>query len=132
MIGDDTIGLLARSAAQVFEVAGIGVIVAGSLVAVVLFAMGMVRLQTYGQREKADDPVAIFRRALGRSILVGLELLVAADIIRTLAVDPTIDSVLVLAVIVLIRTFLSFSLEVEIDGRWPWQKQTPSTKEGGP
>lgn len=132
MIGDDTIGLLARSAAQVFEVAGIGVIVAGSLIAVVLFAMGMVRLQTYGQREKADDPVAIFRRALGRSILVGLELLVAADIIRTVAVDPTIDSVLVLAVIVLIRTFLSFSLEVEIDGRWPWQKQTPSTKEGGP
>lgn len=63
-----------------------------------------------------------FRRVLGRGILIGLELLVAADIIRTVAVTPTIESVSVLALIVLIRTFLSWSLEVEISGRWPWQK----------
>lgn len=63
-----------------------------------------------------------FRRFLGRSILLGLELLVAADIIRTVAVTPTLESVAVLAGIVLIRTFLSFSLELEITGRWPWQK----------
>ena len=60
---------------------------------------------------------------MGRSILLGLELLVAADIIRTVAVTPTFESVGVLAIIVLIRTFLSFSLELEITGRWPWQKQ---------
>ena len=71
--------------------------------------------------------VADFRSSLGRSILLGLEFLVAADIINTVAVEPTISSLLVLAGIVLIRTFLSFSLEVEIDGRWPWQKgQKPS------
>ncbi len=61
------------------------------------------------------------RQALGRAILLGLELIVAADIIRTVAVSPTFRSVGVLAVIVLVRTFLSFSLQVELDGRWPWQ-----------
>jgi uncharacterized membrane protein len=66
--------------------------------------------------------VANFRSGLGRSILLGLEFLAAADIINTVAVEPTVESLIVLADIVLIRTFLSFSLEVEIDGRWPWQK----------
>jgi uncharacterized membrane protein len=63
-----------------------------------------------------------FRRVLGRAILLGLELLVAADIIKTVAVTPTLESVAVLGMIVLIRTFLSWSLELEITGRWPWQK----------
>ncbi len=63
-----------------------------------------------------------FRQQLGRVILLGLELLVAADIIRTVAVTPTLDSVVVLGVIVLVRTFLSFSLEVELTGHWPWQR----------
>ena len=66
----------------------------------------------------------MFRRHLGRSILLGLELLVAGDIIRTVAVTPTLASVMVLALIVVIRTFLSFSLELEITGRWPWQQRT--------
>lgn len=60
------------------------------------------------------------RATMGRAILLGLELMVAADIIYTVAVEPTLDTVLVLGVIVLIRTFLSLSLEVEISGRWPW------------
>ena len=63
-----------------------------------------------------------FRQQLGQTILLGLELLVAGDIIRTVASQPTLTSVAVLASIVLIRTFLSFSLEVEMTGRWPWQK----------
>jgi len=62
------------------------------------------------------------RQQLGRSILLGLELLVAADIIPTVAVTPTLTSVAVLGGIVPIRTFLSFSLQLEISGRWPWQK----------
>jgi uncharacterized membrane protein len=62
-----------------------------------------------------------YRADLGRGILLGLELLVAADIIGTVAVTPTLQSLAVLGLIVLIRTFLSFSLEVEIEGRWPWQ-----------
>ncbi|SIR64890.1 Protein of unknown function [Microbacterium sp. RURRCA19A] len=71
---------------------------------------------------REPDVYSRFRRFLGRSILLGLELLVAADIIRTVAVTPTLASVGVLAAIVLIRTFLSWSLELEITGRWPWQK----------
>ena len=63
-----------------------------------------------------------YRQHLGRAILLGLEFLVAGDIINTVAVDPTFRSVGVLAGIVVIRTFLSFSLEVEIDGRWPWAR----------
>jgi uncharacterized membrane protein len=61
------------------------------------------------------------RLDLGRGILLGLEFLVAADIIRTVAVTPTLEGVLILGLIVLIRTFLSMALEVELEGRWPWQ-----------
>jgi len=70
-----------------------------------------------------------YRRGLGRSILLGLELLVAGDIIRTVAIDPTFTSVGVLAVIVAVRTFLSWSLEVELQGRWPWQGGEAATAE---
>lgn len=68
-----------------------------------------------------------FRQDLGRGILLGLEFLVAADIIRTVAVAPTLESVLVLGLIVLIRTFLSFALQLEVDGHLPWQR--PKTTE---
>jgi len=68
-----------------------------------------------------EEAYRIVRTVFGRSILLGLEFLVAADIIRTVAVQPSLQNVAVLGLIVLIRTFLSFSLEVEIDGRWPWQ-----------
>ena len=62
------------------------------------------------------------RRNLGRSILLGLEVLIIGDIVRTIIVEPTLESVGVLAAIVLIRIVLSFSLEVEIDGTWPWRR----------
>jgi uncharacterized membrane protein len=61
------------------------------------------------------------KRRLGKTLLLGLEILVAADIVRTVALEATLESVLVLALLVLIRTFLSWALEVEIEGRWPWQ-----------
>jgi uncharacterized membrane protein len=61
------------------------------------------------------------RRDLGKAILVGLELLVAADIIRSVALDPTFATICVLGLIVVVRTFLSWSLELEVNGRWPWQ-----------
>ena len=75
------------------------------------------------------DAYQQLRRRLGRAILLGLEFLVAADIIGTVLVDPTLASALALGLIVLIRTFLSWSLEVEIEGRWPWQK-SPARSEG--
>jgi uncharacterized membrane protein len=62
-----------------------------------------------------------FRNRLGRAIILGLELLVAADILRTISTEPTLQQVVVLGIVVLIRTFLSFSLEIELEGRWPWQ-----------
>ena len=99
------------------EIAGTAIIVVGAFGSLGLFLLAMARRT--GAREAL---IADFRSSLGRSILLGLEFLVAADIINTVAVEPTIQSLLVLAGIVLIRTFLSFSLEVEIDGRWPWQK----------
>ncbi|MFP2897602.1 DUF1622 domain-containing protein [Corallococcus sp. 4LFB] len=114
----DFVGL----AAQLFEVSGVGVMVLGAWVSVA-FALrnvrGPGRAGAYRQ----------LRHHLGRAILLGLELLVAADIIRTVAEAPTMEQVLILGLIVLIRTFLSFTLEVEIDRRWPWQSR-PGDKEG--
>lgn len=75
---------------------------------------------------KHDKVETIFlqvRQRLGRGILLGLEFLVAADIIHTVAVELTFETVGILAIVVLIRTFLSFTLEMELSGRWPWQKK---------
>ncbi len=75
----------------------------------------------YRRGTQGTEAFHSFRRNLGYGILLGLEFLVAGDIINTVAVEPTFASVGVLAAIVLIRTFLSFTLEVEMTGRWPWQ-----------
>lgn len=109
--------------AQWFELAGIGAIILGAVLATVQFALSVLRGEVQRGAEGREGVLPAFRRTLGRSVLTGLELLVAADIIRTVAVEPTLNSVLVLGLIVIIRTFLSFSLEVEIDGKWPWQQR---------
>jgi uncharacterized membrane protein len=94
---------------------------------VVVIAAGIVyfTVRAVGQREvtSTKDRYRTYRQGIGRVILLGLELLVAGDIIRTVAVSPTFRTAGVLAVIVLIRTFLSFTLEVELEGRWPWQQR---------
>ena len=100
---------------KVIDAVGVAVIVIGAVAAGALTVPGL--------RRRDPDVYRIFRRQLGRAILLGLELLVAADIIRTVAITPTLESVAVLAGIVLIRTFLSWSLELEISGAWPWQKR---------
>ena len=73
--------------------------------------------------KRQSSAYSVYREQLGRGLLIGLEVLVAADIIRTVAITPTLDGVLVLGVIVLIRTFLSMALQVELEGRWPWQSR---------
>ncbi|ASN19259.1 DUF1622 domain-containing protein [Arthrobacter sp. YN] len=103
------------------DFAGVAVMVIGALVSVPMALRGYQPKRASGLTP--FSPYRSYRQLLGRSILLGLELLVAADIIRTVAVTPTFESVGVLAIIVLIRTFLSFSLELEITGRWPWQKE---------
>ena len=108
------------------DAGGVAIVVVGVVVATVL------ALRTLLSRQPGS--YESYRRLLGRSILLGLEFLVAADIIRTVAVTPTFRSVGVLAVIVVIRTFLSFSLELEITGRWPWQKKpepAPASQQPG-
>jgi uncharacterized membrane protein len=110
---------LSRAMEQVatgVEVLGIVTIVVGLAVALVQAA----RLLLQGQG--GDGAYRAVRTVFGRSILLGLEFLVAADIIRTVAVEPSLENVGVLGLIVLIRTLLSFSLEVEIDGTWPWRR----------
>jgi uncharacterized membrane protein len=98
------------------EIAGTAIIVVGAFGSLFVF------LHAFGRGGSKEESVAAFRSNLGRSILLGLEFLVAADIINTVAVEPSLHSLAVLAGIVLIRTFLSFSLEAEIEGQWPWRK----------
>ena len=105
----------------VIEAVGIVIDAAGVLAIVVGLLVAAVRYATTG-RARADG-FRMLRQDLGRGILLGLEILIAADIIRTVAITPTLDGVLVLGVIVLIRTFLSMALQVELEGRWPWQSR---------
>jgi uncharacterized membrane protein len=117
---------------QFVDFAGVAVMVIGALISIPLAVRGHQPRRLPAGAEKLTV-YRSYRQLLGRSILLGLELLVAADIIRTVAVTPTFESVGVLAVIVLIRTFLSFSLELEITGRWPWEKEprTSDSAEAG-
>jgi uncharacterized membrane protein len=106
---------------EVIELVGLGVDGAG----VALIVIGLLlATSTFLLRVLRHTPSAYeyYREALGRTLLLGLEFLVAADIIRTVAVTPTFQSVGILAGIVAIRTFLSWSLELELEGYWPWQR----------
>ena len=107
---------IASVAGHVVELAGIVVLVAGGALACIAFVVRLIRGMTFGASYHE------LRADLGRAILLGLEFLVIADIIGTVAVEPTLHNLGVLAVIVAIRTLLSFALELEVSGRWPWQK----------
>jgi uncharacterized membrane protein len=99
-------------------------ILEGASFAVILLAV-VIATGVFLVRTRRDGFVANFRdyRAnLGRGILIGLELLIAADILKSVVIDPTVEGIIVLGGIVLIRTFLSISLDVEINGHWPWER----------
>jgi uncharacterized membrane protein len=117
-----TFGDVVEALSDVVDGAGVTVTIVGALIAAVSSARRALN--------RDPDNYRVFRRQLGRSILLGLELLMAADIIRTVGVTPTASGVGVLAGIVLIRTFLSFSLELEITGRWPWQRPVSAGRPG--
>ncbi|MDF5752115.1 DUF1622 domain-containing protein [Spongiactinospora sp. TRM90649] len=99
------------------DVAGVVVIAVGMLAATAAFAV-----RATGSRRLDGGLYRTYREGVGRSILLGLEILVGADIVRTVAVKPTFEGVGVLAALVAVRTFLSMSLQVELEGRWPWQR----------
>jgi uncharacterized membrane protein len=106
---------------KVIDGAGVVVILIGLLIATGVFALAQRDLARRAQSYR------VYRQQVGKAILLGLEFLVAGDIIRTVAVDPSFTGVGVLAILVAVRTFLSFTLEVELEGRWPWQsRRTPS------
>ncbi|WCK69499.1 DUF1622 domain-containing protein [Agrobacterium tumefaciens] len=113
-----------RPMATGLEFFGVGVILIGVAVATV----GYVRDLTFSARHEAYDR---YRANLGRGILLGLEILIGADIIATIIAPLTWESVGLLGLIVLIRTFLSFSLEAEIDGQWPWSRNAHRGSKGG-
>jgi uncharacterized membrane protein len=110
----EEIKLYIEYTAKGIEIAGIITIIIGTILAMGKFIFTL--------QNTVPRSYKILRQELGKGILLGLEILVAGDIIGTVVTEPTMDRVLSLAVIVLIRTFLSLSLEVEIEGRFPWQK----------
>lgn len=102
-------------------------VVAMEVFAVVIIVAGIVLgaanfLKVFFKRGGHEDAYRTFRHFMGRTLLLGLEILVAADIVNTVALKPTAESVLVLGLLVVIRTFLGWSLVVEMEGRWPWQQ----------
>jgi len=113
---------------KVVEGFGAAIMVLGGLAALIAYVVAVAAPAT---REGAYDQL---RERLGRAILLGLEVLIVGDIVRTIVVDPTIESVVVLGMIVVIRIVLSFSLEVEIEGTWPWSRWRlvgPARKDAG-
>ncbi len=106
-----------------FEAFGVGILVVGSLVGIV----GYVRDVRQMDRTKAYTRL---RANIGRTILLGLEVLIVADIVLTVAIDSTIESAITLGIIVLVRTFLSFSLEIELEGVVPWHRRAVEAGQG--
>ena len=119
ILSPDLLHLITRT----IEWCGIAIIVGG-------LVFGSLRFAVQAVIGQADEPgFRRYRADVGRGILLGLEFLVAADIIATVALEPSLESLAVLAGIVIIRTFLSLSLEVEVSGRWPWQQSHAEVQE---
>lgn len=111
---------------RLLEMAGVAVIVAGSVVA----SINYVRRRVGGQ--SAEDDFRAFRSSMGRAVLTGLEFLVAADIVRTITTELSLQSLLSLGGLILIRILLSLALEVEIEGTWPWRRREIERGDAGP
>jgi uncharacterized membrane protein len=115
MMGSATFEDVMENVVRGFEVAGVGVLAAGSILAFVVFAVDLFR-------RPFDQAYERVRQGVGRAILLGLEILIIADIVQTITIDPTLESAITLGIIVLVRTFLSFSIEIELDGVVPWRR----------
>ncbi|PTX43682.1 putative membrane protein [Christiangramia gaetbulicola] len=111
----ENIALYIEYIARIIEVAGVLTILIGTILSVGKFI--------FSKQKENKRSYKLLRQELGKGILLGLEILVAADIIATVVTEPTMDKVLTLGVIVIIRTFLSLSIELEIEGRFPWQRK---------
>jgi uncharacterized membrane protein len=115
---------------QIIEVAALAIEVLA--VGLIVYVIATASYRFFTDRKvpgEADTRFYRYKERLGKSLLLGLEILVAADIVRTVALEPSFENVGVLGLLVLIRTFLSWSLVVELEGRWPWQSRTTSIEE---
>jgi uncharacterized membrane protein len=112
--------------ARAFEWIAVGVLVIAFLVALAFVTRDLLSGATW------HAAYVGWRGIFGRGILVSVEILVAADLIRTVAVQPTLENVATLGLIIVVRTLLSFSLDVEIDGVLPWRKRQPCAHDDGP
>ena len=109
---------------QIISIAGYSIEAVGVFVVIIGSGVSSARfLSTVGKLPQGEA-YRIYRRQLGRSIILGLEFLIAGDIIRTVVVADTFENVAVLGLIILIRTFLGMTLHLEVEGRWPWEKST--------
>ena len=113
----DTFKSIVGATSYAIESVGVFVIMAGFIIATTRSIRRRAKLSR-------DQLYQDYRRDVARSIILGLEFLIAGDIIRTVIVSDTLPNVLVLALIILLRTFLAFTLHLEIEGRWPWQEQS--------
>lgn len=121
MESQDTYSQVLGLIVHVADGIGVAILIAG------LFFAAFLAIRTWISTGDGSRAYTVLRRTLGGAILAGLEVLVAGDLIRTVAVDPTLDNVIILGIIVLIRTFLSFSLEIEIEGTLPWRRALTQT-----
>lgn len=117
---------LTELSALAIEILAIVLIIAAILFSTAIFLYGMATHAEYGRIHYES-----YKRRIGRALLLCLEILVAADIVRTVALDSSIESVLALGLLVVVRTFLSWSLILEIEGRWPWQKVATGVADKG-
>jgi len=115
---------VAEEISEWIEIVAIGVI---SVAVVAAFVVGVGRVRTVGIASAVEGT----KQVVGRGLLLGLDLLIAADVIRTVTLEPTLENVAALGLLVVVRTFLAWSLMVELHGRWPWQRTDP-VGSGGP
>lgn len=116
----DNIKIYIDYVARIIEIIGVLTIFVGAVIALVKYGLSLQGTDARSYR--------ILKQELGKAILLGLEILVAGDIIATVVTEPTIDRLLALGLIVLIRTFLSISIQVEVEGQFPWQKKEDTPK----
>ncbi len=113
---------------EIISLAGYGIEAVGVLVVVVGTCVSSIFFLHTFKQLPAGEAYRTYRRQLGRSIILGLEFLIAGDIIRTVVVSDTLENVAVLGLIILIRSFLSVTLHLEVEGRWPWQKEESKSR----
>lgn len=113
---------IAQDISEWIEIIAIGVI---SVAVISAFAIGLRTVRSHGVGESVEK----VKQVVGRGLLLGLDLLIAADVIRTVTLEPTLENVAALGLLVIVRTFLAWSLMVELHGRWPWQQAAGSDRE---